>query len=340
LYDDYREIFRDGHRYSTETAEETFRREHRNRRELVPGAFAEYTYQNSRNLTVVAGVRTDRHNLYGWQVTPRLNVKYDAAKNTVLRVAAGRGFRVANPIADNAAMLASSRQFIIGSNLRPERAWNVGGSASQYFTVLGRPATFVADYYHTEFDNQVVADMYTDAGSIIIDNLVPGGRSFAGSLQGELQIEPLKGLQVKGAYKYLDVRTSYDGVLLPKPLTPAHRAFVNLGYASAFDKWRGDFTVQWFGQRPLAPVHSTHAHGSGQEYVPEMAPRYALLNAQLTRAFKRLEVYGGVENLTDYRQPNPIDGAANPFGPGFDAAMVWGPVYGRLTYVGMRFRIE
>ena len=153
-------------------------------------------------------------------------------------------------------------------------------------------------------------------------------------------MELLKGLQVKGAYKYLDVRTTYDNALLPKPLTPAHRAFLNLGYASAFDKWRADFTVQWFGQRALAHINSPHAHGTGQEYVPETAPRYALLNTQLTRAFKRLEVYAGVENITNYRQPNPIEGAANPFGPTFDAAMVWGPVYGRVTYAGLRYRIE
>ena len=340
LYDDYREVFRDGHSYPTETAADVYVKEHRDRLELVPGAFAEYTYQNSRNLTVVAGLRADRHNLYGWQATPRLNIKYDAAKNTVLRLAAGRGFRVANPIADNAALLASAREFIIDPNLRPERAWNLGGSATQYFTVLGRPATAVLDYYHTAFDNQVVADMYSSARYVLIDNLAADGRSFARSLQAELQIEPLKGLQVKGAYKYLDVRTSYHGVLLPKPLTPAHRAFLNLGYASAFDKWRADFTVQWFGQRPLAPIGSTHAHGAGPEYAPETAPRYALLNTQLTRAFKRLEVYAGVENLTNYRQPNPIAEAANPFGPNFDAAMVWGPVYGRLTYAGLRYRIE
>ena len=340
LYDDYDERLSDGRTYPTDVPADIDAREHRARRELVPGAFAEYTYQNSRNLTVVAGLRADRHNLYGWQVTPRLNLKYDLLKNTVLRLAAGRGFRVANPIADNAALLASARAFVISPGLRPEKAWNVGGSASQYFTALGRAATLVVDYYHTEFQNQVVADMYTASGYVLIGNLLPGGRSFARSLQAELQLEPLKGLQVKGAYKYLDVRTTYDNVLLPKPLTPAHRAFLNLGYASAFDKWRVDFTVQWFGQRPLAHVVSTHQHGTGQEYLPEAGPRYALLNTQLTRAFKRLDVYVGVENLANYRQPNPIDGAANPFGPTFDAAMVWGPVYGRLTYAGLHYRIE
>lgn len=340
LGDDFREFYSTGVVYSTESPAERDRREHRNRRELVPGAFAEYTYQNARNLTVVAGLRADYHNLYGLQVTPRLNLKYDAAKNTVLRVAAGRGFRVPNPIADNVAMLVSSRELVFGANLRPEKAWNVGGSLTQYFNVLGRPATFIADYYHTEFENQLVADAYSAPGVLYLDNLEPGARSFARSLQTELQIEPLKGWQVKGAYKFQDVQTDYAGQRLPKPLTPRHRAFLNLAYASHFDKWRADATVQWFGQRPLSHITGEgHSHGTADASLP-YAPRYALLNTQLTRAFKRLDLYVGVENLTNFRQPNPIDGAAAPFGPGFDAAMVWGPVYGRLTYAGLRYRLE
>ncbi len=342
LYDDYREFFSNGQTYVTETPAETYVREHRTRQELVPGAFAEYTYQDSRHLTVVAGLRADCHNLYGWQVTPRLNVKYDASPSSIFRLSAGRGWRVANPIADNASLLASARTFVIGRDLRPETAWNMGGSFTQYFTLWGRQATFVTDYYDTVFGNQVVADMYTAPQLVLIDNLGPGGRSFARSLQAELQVEPVKGLQVKGAYKHLDVRITYDNQLLPKPLTPSNRAFLNLGYASEFDKWRADFTVQWFGQRPVAHLGNDagHSHGSGQEAAVYYAPRYAALNAQLTRAFKRVEVYAGVENLTNYRQPNPIESAAFPFGPNFDAAMVWGPVYGRLTYAGLRYRIE
>jgi outer membrane receptor for ferrienterochelin and colicins len=344
LYDDYRERLADGRSYSTDTPDILAARQNRYRTERVPGAFAEYTYNNARNLTAVLGLRTDYHNLYGWQVTPRLNLKYDLRPATALRLSAGRGLRVPNPIADNAAMLASAREFVVAPGLRPETAWNLGGSFTQYFQLLGRPATFVADYYSTIFQNQLVADMYTTPEYISLNNLAPGARSFARSLQAEVQAEPAKGLQVKAAYKWLDVRTTYDGQLLPKPLTPQNRAFLNLGYASAFDKWRGDFTVQWFGERPLAHLPTDgfgggHVHGTGTNGL-EYAPRYATLNAQLTRAFKRLEVYAGVENLTNYRQPDPIQNAATPFSTGFDAAMVWGPVYGRLTYAGLRYRIE
>ncbi|WP_055562167.1 TonB-dependent receptor [Hymenobacter sp. AT01-02] len=341
LHDNYREVYQTGFISPTETPAERYAREHRNRLEQVPGAFAEYTYQNARNLTVVTGVRLDRHNLYGWYLTPRLNVKYDAAKNTVLRLAAGRGFRTANPIAENAGMLVSSREFVISPALRPETAWNSGGSFTQYFTFFSRPATFVTDYYHTEFQNQVVADPYTAADQMLIANLEPSGRSFSRSFQTEVQVEPVKGLHAKAAYKYLDVRTTYAGELLPKVLTPKHRVFFNVGYATAFDKWRADFTVQGFGRRPLAhsPASAGHQHGVTEGMLP-YAPRYALLNTQLTRAFKRWEVYAGVENLTNYRQPTPISGAYAPFGPDFDAAMIWGPVYGRLVYSGLRFTLD
>lgn len=80
-------------------------------------------------------------------------------------------------------------------------------------------------------------------------------------------------------------------------------------------------------------------HGTGPAGLA-YAPRFATLTAQLTRAFKRTEIYAGVEDLTNFRQPNPIQDAATPFSPGFDAAMVWGPVYGRLTYVGVRYHIN
>ncbi len=340
LYDDFQEFFGDGRVYLTESPAETYAREHPARRELVPGAFAEYSYQNSRNLTVVFGLRADRHNLYGWQVTPRFNLKLDATESSIFRLSAGSGFRTPNPIADNAAIVVSARDFNIAPGLLPEKSWNVGGSFTQYFRFGQRQATFVADYYHTEFGNQLVADMYTAPQYLLLDNLVSGGRSFARSLQTEVQIEPLKNLQIKASYKFLDVQTSFDTQRLPKPLTPRHRSFLNLAYATAFDKWRADATVQWFGARPLAHIDADHQHGTGVAYELDYTPRFATLNAQLTRAFKRLEVYAGVENLTNYRQANPIDGAANPFGPAFDAAMVWGPVFGSLTYVGARYRIQ
>jgi outer membrane receptor for ferrienterochelin and colicins len=47
-----------------------------------------------------------------------------------------------------------------------------------------------------------------------------------------------------------------------------------------------------------------------------------------------------VENLLNFKQPNPIIASDAPYSKYFDAAMVWGPVYGRMLYAGLRFKIK
>lgn len=333
-------VWKAGLSYLADDVSETLDRRTRARRERIPGVFGEYTYQNSHNLTLVAGARYDHHNLYGAVFTPRLNAKYDLTPTTSLRANAGRGFRVANPVAENAYALTSHRSiYFLDPNLRPECAWNLGGSFTQYVEWQGRPGALILDYYYTTFSNQVVADMYATPHAITFSNL--RGPSYARSLQAEAQYEVLKGVQVKAAYKWYDVRGTYPGgYTLPKALLPRHRAFANVSYASAFDKWRADLTVQWYGQRPLPGLDHHLAADPGTVPTIRESARFATVNAQLTRAFKALEVYVGAENLTNYRQPDAIIDPANPFGQGFDAGMVWGPVFGRLTYAGVRYTIK
>ncbi|WP_205502035.1 TonB-dependent receptor [Rufibacter psychrotolerans] len=329
--------YKAGLSYQYEDYQEVLAGQRLSRRERVPGAFFEYVYQNSTNLTLVGGLRADHHNLYGWVYTPRFNVKYDFTPNTILRLAAGKGFRVANPIAENVASLISNRAFFFQNNLQPEKAWNLGGSFTQYFEVGERKGAFITDYYYTTFQNQVVPDMYSSPYQVVFTNL--NGRSFSKSFQAELQYELTSMLDVKAAYKYFDVRTTYNGQLLQRPFIPNHRAFLNLGFATPFDKWRADLTTQWFGTRTV-PVME---HDMDQHTAPiktRTVHPYAVFNGQITRAFKRWEVYLGGENLLNYRQDNPIIAADRPFSQEFDASMVWAPVIGRVIYAGMRFTIK
>ena len=63
------------------------------------------------------------------------------------------------------------------------------------------------------------------------------------------------------------------------------------------------------------------------------------LSAQVTRYFRRWSIYVGGENLTNFKQKNPIIDASNPWGSNFDATMVWGPMHGAKAYVGVRFNL-
>lgn len=47
--------------------------------------------------------------------------------------------------------------------------------------------------------------------------------------------------------------------------------------------------------------------------------------------------YVGGENMTNFKQKNPIIGASDPWGTNFDLTMIWGSVHGSMYYVGFRF---
>ncbi|MDO1445937.1 TonB-dependent receptor [Rhodocytophaga aerolata] len=319
LLDSYNEQYRDS----------TFART-----ESVPGVFGEYTYTIPEKFTAVVGLRTDFHNMYGPIVTPRVHLKYNLTPQTTLRASAGSGFRVANPIAENTSVLISSRQLLVKGQLEPEKAWNYGVNLTHEFTILGKNGLLGVDLYRTDFINQIITDMDTDPRQIAFYNL--DGKSYANSAQVELQYEPLKSLDVKMAYKYYDVKNTINGELLARQFVSRNRFFLNLGYATKFDKWKLDFTTQWHGAKRIPSTSANEEVYRRDSY----SPAYLLFNAQVTRAFKKWDIYLGGENLGNFRQSNPIIAADQPFGPNFDASLIWGPVYGRMIYAGMRFKIK
>ncbi len=313
-----------------------------NRSESVPGVFAEYTYTYPEKLTFVLGGRFDYHNLFGVQWIPRVHLKYTVSQRITLRASAGRGFRVPNLFAENFGYLVSSRAVINDASLRPEISWNYGLSLTNDFQVFGRKVSLVVDYYRTDFREQLMVDL-EHPRELHFHNLY--GKSFANSFQAELNYQPAKRLDVKLAYRLFDVRQSMsvpsgDTILLPRMMIPRDRVLLNVGYALPFDKWKFDATLQWNGPRRI-PYLREGADYERPPYVPlSYSPGFYNLNAQVSRAFRSgWEIYVGGENLTGFRQANPILGAANPFGPDFDAGtQAWGPITGRMVYIGFRFK--
>lgn len=311
------------------------------------GAFFEYTYDNLSNFSFVAGIRADSHNNLGNFITPRFHLRYNPWQEATFRLSAGRGKRAANVIAENQQLLASSRQLhIIGGDsgklygLNPEIAWNYGASFLQAFKIWGKNAELSVDFYRTHFDNQVVVDLDHSPQQALFYNL--DGKSFANSLQAEVSITPVKGLDFKAAYKYYDVQTQFTKGQLEKTLTPKHRWFANIAYETAdthenkHSQWKFDVTFNWLGEQRL-PTTATNPLAYR---LSDYAPSFATLNAQITRVFsKTFEVYVGGENITNYKQANGILAADAPFGAYFDSTMQYAPAFGQMYYAGMRFKL-
>lgn len=304
------------------------------RKEIVPGLYYEYTYSPGDKFSLLLGARTDFHNLYGNYFTPRLHTRYQFSENTTLRAAIGRGYRTPNTIVENSNILVSSRQLIIQENPEPEVSWNMGGSLVTAIPFGDKKMGLIVDYFYTTFENQLIYDMDQNSSQLNVYNL--DGKSFANSFQVEGNYRFTDYLSVKGAYKFYDVKTTINGDLQEVPFNSRDRFFFNTSYATKYDKWEVDATLQWFGSKRLPDTSDKPADFQR----PGTTPDFFLLNAQISRGFRWGNIYLGSENLLNFTQSNPIIDSQNPFSDDFDASIVWAPVAGRLIYAGFRYKIK
>lgn len=303
------------------------------------GGFFEYSYDNLENFSLVGGIRVDTHNRLGTFITPRFHLRYLPQEKIIIRASVGSGRKAANIFAENQTLFGTNRLISIQQNggliygLNPEIAWNYGVSVRKIFSLWGGEGDITADYYITDFTDQVVVD-WEEQGKISFYNLE--GRSRANSFQLAVDYSPVKALSFRFAYKNYDVKTAYKSGFLQRPLQAQNRFFGNMGWEterkSNGAQWRWDLTYHALGKQRLV---SNIRDGNGS-----YASAYGLWNSQLTRAFNtKLEVYAGVENLGDYTQKNPIIAADDPFGINFDSAQVYAPVFGRMLYAGLRWNL-
>jgi outer membrane receptor protein involved in Fe transport len=131
------------------------------------------------------------------------------------------------------------------------------------------------------------------------------------------------------------VKIQYENQLLIKPLVSKYKALLTASYVNEDRDWfldtsfllNGDGRVPSTQQNPL------------QYQRNETFPAFVNINAQVTKKIDFVDLYLGVENLTNFKQDNPIIAPDDPFGDYFDASLVWGPIEGRKFYIGVRLSL-
>jgi outer membrane receptor protein involved in Fe transport len=301
--------------------------------EYTPGVYVQYTYKPNHHLTAMAGLRADRSSLYSrTYLTPRLHIKWLPVDWFTLRGSVGKGYRTPYALAEHHYLLTSGRTLMV-NDLQQEEAWNSGLSCAFYIPLFDRTLTLNAEYYYTDFINQAVVDYDSDPTAITIDNL--NGSSYSHTLQVDANYDLTEDLNALVAFRYNRVMSTYGGQLMEKPLQSRYKGLVTLSWKPMLALWQVDFTLQLNGG------------GRVPAYIPvgEMLavsrdfPAYLQLNLQLTREFRHFSLYIGGENLTNYRQKNPVINAANPWSSTFDPTLVWGPVHGIMAYAGIRLNL-
>ena len=275
-------------------------------KESVPGAYVQYTFNLNDQLMLMGGIRGDYSSEYGFFVTPRAHVKYNPNEYLHFRLSAGKGYRTNHVLAENNYLLASSRKMKIAPHL---------------------------DYY-TDFLKQVVVDMDSNPHEVAFYNL--DGRSYSHVFQVEASYPFFKGFNLTAAYRLTDAKTTYDGKLMEKPLTGKYKGLLTASYQTPLGLWQFDATLQLNGGGRMPDPYEL---ADGSLSWERRYGSFQQLSAQVTRYFRRWSIYVGGENLTNFKQKNPIIDASNPWGENFDATMVWGPMHGAKAYIGLRFNL-
>ena len=309
-----------------------------NRIDKSIGTFFEYTYNNNSDISFSGGLRFDNHNQMGSFITPRIHFRYSPLENFVLRISSGSGRKIANIFAENQRMFGTNRIINLLQNgsgvygLDPELAWNYGLSILRSFRFLGGDFELVADYYITNFKNQILID-WEESNKISFYNLE--GKSSSKSLQLGLDFSYREFLTLSAAYKNYIIKSNYNSGYLSKPLQPRNIIFFNTGLESTINngsQWKWDLTINFIGDQRLVKTIRDPENLS--------SPKYNLLNSQITRVFSsKFEIYLGGENIGNYKQLNPIISSENPFSPNFDSSQIYAPIFGRMIYSGLRLKL-
>ena len=292
--------------------------------ENIGGVYAQYTFNYDDRFVFMAGLRGDYSDLYGAFVTPRAHVKWSVSDLLKLRFSAGKGYRTPRPMLDNHTLLASSRDIIVDNDLKQEEAWNYGATASFDIDIFDKCLIINLEYYYTNFINQVVTDVDSDIHQVHFYNL--DGISYSHTFQIDATYPFFEGFSLLGAFRYNDVKTTINGKLRDKPLSSRYKGLVTATYKTPLEIWQFDLTLQINGDGRMPDGFGTF-------------DAYPILNAQILKWFRWGNIYIGGENLTNFKQKNPIIGCHDPWGENFDATMIWGPVDGIMVYAGIKWKL-
>ena len=344
-----------------------------NRWEVTPGIFAEYTYTYKDKVTLLVGIREDYSTRYGFFTTPRMNLRYAPFEWWTVRGSVGLGYRSPNAIADNAAYLASNREYqfyttlhnstphyttLNNTLLAQERSMNTGVSTVFYIPMGKRELQLSGEYYYTKFLDGVIADMDRSLHGITLYNMhdVDGAQYFSHNWQVEANMEILRGWSMTAAFRYTDVKqttfntAANEFLLRDKPLQNKFKGIITTSYQTPLKTWQFDLTAQFNGEGRM-PDGFVIPEGSNQYRVLDNGQIYhkwyPQLLGQVTKFFRTWSIYLGAENMTNFTQDNPIVGErtaehnfVNPQSANYDASMIWAPIHGWKLYLGFRWALE
>jgi outer membrane receptor for ferrienterochelin and colicins len=317
--------------------------------QFIPGIFVQDEYAILKNWILLPGIRLDHYDEHGWILTPRLSSKVDVGTWTSVRANFGTGFRVVNLFTEDHAFVTGQREVEITEELLPERSYNLSLSINHVYAAFDGTGTINLEGFFTHFTNKIIPD-YDTPGKIIYANADGYARTKGIGISLDHQFEfPLAfnlGANLQSAQEFEPTGSGFSA--RPIEFAPNWTGMANVNYTWKEQKLNFGLTTQITGTMQLPEVYDLDSGGEPLPFSrPTTSEPFLLMNFQVNKSFDQgFSIYGGIQNLTDYRQSgSPLVGFDDPgnpagFSPYFDTSYAYAPNHGREFYLGFKWSLK
>jgi len=125
------------------------------------------------------------------------------------------------------------------------------------------------------------------------------------------------------------------------PFMPLSRSYATLFYQSKSK----DQIIPWYASASLLVTGmQNNFYGSsftpGSQLWTSNVDPFFTINLDLRRSFKKFDLFGGVENILNFRQTELVQSAVLTGTDFLDAGAVWGPTLGRRIHAGIALNLS
>lgn len=318
--------------------------------QYIPGVFAQNEWEISPNFTALAGARVDHYDLHGLIFSPRLNLKFKPAPSTTIRTNFGTGFRVVNLFTEDHAFITGQREVVIAEALKPEQSLNGAVNINHLYTIGNSQGMIDIDAYYTYFENKIIPN-YDDPNTIVYANTT--GHALTKGIGININHDFYWPLSLSAGFNWqraTETEPDANGIDVERKIEFAqeYSGVATVNYRIKKAKMTIGYTARITGPMALPEVFDLDENGNIMTTPrPTISKPFSFHNIQVSKDFsKGLNVYIGIQNLFDYRQPiTPLVGYNDPnanvgFSNSFDTSYAYAPIHGRELYLGIKWSLK
>lgn len=257
---------------------------------------------------------------------PRFHLRYNHNDYLTSRLSAGQGYRSPLTFFESEHGLIGPTGFGVKID-KIERSNNITYALSYD----KGPLSMTASAAYTEVKN--LAHIIDDAGKPTLVNFEDTVAVKNADIVVGYALTP--SLSISGGYEQYAYDTQYKELLYIAAIEK--RAHIMVDWEN--DGWDVMSEATWTGARDLAPYGYVNRYNDATLTLPKntTSPAFTTVDLKISKELsKAFTLYVGVKNLFNYTQtahesPLFYDASGN-----YDVGHIWGPLRGRMTYVGIK----